>query len=304
MDLRAIKVFVLVAKTLNFTHTAELLYTSPSSISKYISTLEDEVGKPLFKRNTRNVELTDYGKALLPYAEELWKCDQNMERFISMQTEEPEVQLIHFGLSQAIRVNPPVSKFDKILKAFARFRKEHPIFMTLNYLPEIELVKEVTGGSLQAALVWDKYFIHNPAYLDKLAYFRLMQEKRFLVFSAERFSGFQSVEDFRLIADKVLYAENSQSSESAHRLASLYFNHANLQPCSTWSEELIRIIAEEGIGFIEESLVELVRSVGLGCLPLDQGDYGMNLCIIWKKDCSDADTIDLVEMLNDAFFEK
>lgn len=302
MDLRAIKVFVLAAKSLNFTRVAELLYISPSSVSKYIAQLEGEVGKPLFARDTRKVELSEYGQALLPYAEELWLKDQDMERFISMHFGQEEMNTVAFGLSKEIRVNPPIEKFDKILKAFSKFRTERPnSFMTLRYMPEGDLAKAVVSGTIQAALVWGRYFMDNADYADKISYLKVMREKRYLMFSPRQFTHVQSVEDLRWTVDKIIYAENIQSGQSAHTLTRHYFCNAEACPCDTWSEEFLRVIAEEGVGFIEESLVELAESVGLRCLPLDQQDDGCHLCIIWRNGCSRPDVLRLVELLDHAF---
>mgnify|MGYP005946355631 CR=1 FL=1 len=303
VDLRAIKVFVLAAKSLNFTKTGELLYLSPSSVSKYISTLEGEVGRQLFTRDTRSVQLTEYGQALLPYAEQVWIHAMNMEHFISMEAEQTRMHIVHFGMNQDIRVAPPISKFDKLLKAFARFHTESPhVFLKLRYLPETSLVKEVIAGTVQAALVWDKFFKNNPRYQERLSCFRVMREKRFLMFSPRKYPEARSIDDLRS-ADKVIFAENLQSIQSACSLTALYFDHAAPQPCDTWSEEFLRVISEEGVGFIEESLVELARSVGLSCIPLEHHDYGQDLCIVWSRGCTDPDTLRLVELLRQSFFQ-
>lgn len=302
MDLYAIKVFVLAAKFLNFTRVAELLYTSASSVSKQIAQLESDVGKPLFIRDTHKVELSKYGQVLLPYAEGLWQKDQEMERFISMHFEKEDMNTVAFGLSKRLRVNPPIEKFDRILKAFSKFRTERPnSFMTIQYTSEGELVKAVISNSIQAALVWDRHFIGNADYVDKISYLKVMREKRYLMFSPRKFTNVQSVEDLHWTVDKIIYAENIQSGQSAHTLMQHYFCNAEAYPCDTWTEEFLRVIAEEGVGFIEEGLVELAKSIGLRVLPLDQQDNCSYLCIIWRKGCSRPDVLRLVELLDDAF---
>ncbi|WBW96029.1 LysR family transcriptional regulator [Oceanirhabdus sp. W0125-5] len=71
MNIESIETFVLLAKTGNFTKTAEMQYVVQSTISNRINELERYVGKELFYRNNRNVELTDAGKAFLPYAKRI-----------------------------------------------------------------------------------------------------------------------------------------------------------------------------------------------------------------------------------------
>lgn len=58
----AIKCFLTVCKTLNFTRSGDLLYMSQQAVSKHINTLEQELGYQLFVRGRRNVELTEIGE--------------------------------------------------------------------------------------------------------------------------------------------------------------------------------------------------------------------------------------------------
>lgn len=44
MELKSVRIFVMAAKYLNFSKVAETLFLSQSSISKYISSLENELG--------------------------------------------------------------------------------------------------------------------------------------------------------------------------------------------------------------------------------------------------------------------
>jgi DNA-binding transcriptional LysR family regulator len=68
MELRQIRYFLGVAKTLHFTRAAEQLHVSQPALSAAIKGLEEELQTPLFKRIGRRIELTQAGKALLPYA--------------------------------------------------------------------------------------------------------------------------------------------------------------------------------------------------------------------------------------------
>lgn len=71
MNIEAIESFILLAENKSFTKTAELQYVVQSTISNRISEIERYVGKDLFNRNNRNVELTEAGMAFLPYAKRI-----------------------------------------------------------------------------------------------------------------------------------------------------------------------------------------------------------------------------------------
>jgi DNA-binding transcriptional LysR family regulator len=68
MELRQLDHFVAVAEELHFTRAATRVHVVQSSLSASISTLEREVGAPLFVRDSRHVRLTPAGVALLPAA--------------------------------------------------------------------------------------------------------------------------------------------------------------------------------------------------------------------------------------------
>lgn len=68
MELRQLEYFVAVAEERHFTRAAGRMHVAQSGLSASIRALERELGASLFVRNTRSVELTDEGHALLTEA--------------------------------------------------------------------------------------------------------------------------------------------------------------------------------------------------------------------------------------------
>lgn len=71
MNTENLKEFVVLAETKNFWEASDRLYMNQSTLSKHIKSLEAKLGVDLFSRTTRRVELTNYGKAFLPYAKSI-----------------------------------------------------------------------------------------------------------------------------------------------------------------------------------------------------------------------------------------
>lgn len=78
-SLDSLRCFVEVAERLNFRAAAKAVALTPAAVSGRIRALEDQVGRPLFVRTTRSVELTAAGVALLPEAREaLAKAERSL----------------------------------------------------------------------------------------------------------------------------------------------------------------------------------------------------------------------------------
>jgi Transcriptional regulator len=71
MDLHKLQVFVNLSQTLNYTQTAEEMFTTQGNISKQIQALEKELNTKLFLRAHRKIALTEQGKIILPYAKNI-----------------------------------------------------------------------------------------------------------------------------------------------------------------------------------------------------------------------------------------
>lgn len=71
MDLFQLEAFVAVVREGSFSKAAKALYRTQPAISQIIKRLEDEIGTPLFDRNSRRGVLTDAGQVLLEHAERL-----------------------------------------------------------------------------------------------------------------------------------------------------------------------------------------------------------------------------------------
>lgn len=80
MDIRSIKIFNGLANSLHFGKTSRAYNMTPSTLTRLIQRLEEEVGKPLFCRDRRSVSLTPAGLLFRQYAEEVeqrWNALQN-----------------------------------------------------------------------------------------------------------------------------------------------------------------------------------------------------------------------------------
>ncbi len=71
MELRNLELFLHLADSLHFARTADAMAVSPSTLSRAIQRLEQEVGCPLFERDNRSVTLTPGGERLRQFGQHL-----------------------------------------------------------------------------------------------------------------------------------------------------------------------------------------------------------------------------------------
>ncbi|MEE2001839.1 HTH-type transcriptional activator IlvY [Alkalimonas sp. MEB108] len=67
MDIKQAQLFMHLAASLNFARTSEQMFVSPSTLSRAIQRLEQELDVQLFVRDTRTVALTKEGKTVLTF---------------------------------------------------------------------------------------------------------------------------------------------------------------------------------------------------------------------------------------------
>ncbi len=63
MDLRDLKMFPHLAESRHFGRSARAMHVSPSTLSRQIQRLEEDLGQPLFVRDNRTVTLSKRAKS-------------------------------------------------------------------------------------------------------------------------------------------------------------------------------------------------------------------------------------------------
>ena len=71
LDIDLLRTFVAVVESGSFTKASRTVFRSQAAVSMQVKRLEESIGQPLFVRDTRNLELGQTGRTLLPYARRL-----------------------------------------------------------------------------------------------------------------------------------------------------------------------------------------------------------------------------------------
>lgn len=118
MDFNDLKLFLHLAESLHFAKTAAGNHMSASTLSRKIQRIEDEVGKPLFLRDNRQVSLTETGALFKTFAQQQWAEWQQFKQKVRSNSEELSGELKLF-----CSVTAAYSHLPTILE---RFRARYP----------------------------------------------------------------------------------------------------------------------------------------------------------------------------------
>lgn len=181
MEIRQLRYFIAVADTLNFSRAAESVYLSQSALSRQIMDLEKEVGLPLLRRSTRQVELTEAGKALQKGAKELISRWEKMLPEVRNQVaEEAQALSLTIGVDARALANPV--RRHRFLGTIYEMRRSYPgLRVLLRNRDYQELMKGLSDGTLDCALVLDRE-LEQKSDFQQEAY---GQEEMVLVFRSE-----------------------------------------------------------------------------------------------------------------------
>lgn len=163
MELDQLRHFLLVAEQANFTRAAELAFLSQSALSRSIARLEEELGRPLFERRTRQLSLTDAGQLLLPRARQI----------ISL-ADDAKDELIDDGTTGRIRVAaiPTIAPYF-LPERLREFQTHHPQARILVQEETTErLLKKIVDGEVDVAVaalpIEQRYLKIEPLFEEEL----------------------------------------------------------------------------------------------------------------------------------------
>jgi LysR family transcriptional activator of nhaA len=86
LNFKHLRYFWTVAKSGSIARAGEQLHVTPQSISGQLSDLENALGAKLFQRAGRGLEITDAGRRILSYAEEIFSLGDELLEVVQDQT--------------------------------------------------------------------------------------------------------------------------------------------------------------------------------------------------------------------------
>ena len=101
LNFRHLFYFWTIAREGSIVRAAELLDLTPQTLSGQLATFESALGGALFRRANRSLQLTDFGRMVLGYADEMFQTAQALSDVLSQPPEERPLSLA-IGIAASI----------------------------------------------------------------------------------------------------------------------------------------------------------------------------------------------------------
>jgi DNA-binding transcriptional LysR family regulator len=178
METFELRYFVAVAQTENIHRASEALHVSPSSLSKAISRLEEELSVQLFRRENKNIKLTEEGRLLQRRASEIIQLEEatklelsGVKGSIKIQISGNEILLTKLGLhyTEVIKKNHPLCEFEFLIESDERALNKvsrgeaHLALVTSEVTTKSELRSKVVGETKFQTYVGKDHPLYSQA---------------------------------------------------------------------------------------------------------------------------------------------
>lgn len=173
LNYKHLRYFWMVAKTGSIAKAAEQLYLTPQSISGQLSEFASVLGITLFRRAGRNLEITDAGRQVLSYADEIFSVGDELLDVVNKQKSEKSVPL-RVGIADSI------SKFVAYKLLEPAFKLETPIRLICREGRLVPLLSELSVHRLDM-IIADRPM---PSHLNVKGFNHLLGESGLTLFGA------------------------------------------------------------------------------------------------------------------------
>ena len=271
MELRQLRYFVEVARLKSYSLASKTLFITQSTISQQISKLEEELGVELLTRDTRHVELSDYGEQFYPCAlQVLEDARAGAERI-------RDVKDLHVG---TLSVGSTYAFSPLLKQTVLGFYRQYPnIRLNIIITSKEELGKKLLNRELDLALTYK-----SPVDDERIESHLLFQSRLCLIGRMGTLKGVGSEVTVQELARFPL-ALPSKGLQSRDTLESiLYAEDVNLDIRLEINSVryLLDLVANSSLAtMLSEEAIQGVR--GLEAIPIAHPDGRMDGCYHYLK---------------------
>lgn len=164
MDYKLFNEFITLVECGEFHSAAEQCNINKSVFTRHIQAMEDELGVPLFDRNTHRLELTIYGQHFLPYAHQLMDLYESCRNSLANHTQHQKSYIIEANTGAMVPYLNTISQNDRTRliitnegaeKLYATLRNKEIDIAIIRRLDQISRpdLREITFNNIEFAVI-------------------------------------------------------------------------------------------------------------------------------------------------------
>ncbi|UYQ76135.1 LysR family transcriptional regulator [Glutamicibacter sp. JL.03c] len=278
MNLEQLRGFITIAEVGHFTHAAELLHLAQPSLSRQISTLEQELGSELFHRARGNISLTAAGQALLPRARRMLADEE------TIRSEMADLAGLRRG---RVRLGaPPTLCVSLVAEVLDAFHDRYPgVQLQIFEAGSHRLLEQLGGGELDLALIVTSEHAVNDQHLQNLP---LLEEELVVIDSLDRPRLPETTElDLRTLAPVPQLAFSHSYDLRASTMQA--YKDAGFAPnivVEGGEMDAVLRFVERGLGVAVVPATVALETPGVRAMPLSDPQLSRTIGLAHRRDVS------------------
>lgn len=281
-----LKTFLTLAKTLNYTRTAEMLHMTQPAVSQHIRYLEETYGIKLFEYYNRKLQMTEIGKKFYLRVQDLDNQSQMIIQNLTHEDKEKRILRFDATFTFGEYILPPL---------LCKWLKEDGLEVCMRIKSTVNCLETLSEGETDFALI--------EGYFDKAAYASLLVKWTYMGLVTRPDHPLAKM-DHVVLSDLVHYPLVIRQKESRMRgilptgLAEhnySYDSFSSLIQCGSMNT-MKKLIKEGcGIGFLHEDVVkEDIQDGTLKEIKVDDFELCRELNMVYLNNTKKKDLIDKV----------
>ena len=238
LNLKHLRYFWAVAANGTIAHASEILHVTPQTISGQLRELEEQLGAKLFTKSGRNLVLTDTGRVVFTYADEIFRLGSELQDVLAGRT--PGVTLT---LTVGVAMVVPKLLAYRILEPVLAMQE--PVRLVCQEAPLADLLADLSVHKLDLVLADSPM---SPT-MNIRAYNHLLGESGISFFAARSMARKYATRFPRCLEGAPMLMPTASSA--LRRMLAQWFEQKNIKPVVVAEFEdraLMKAFGEAGTG--------------------------------------------------------
>ncbi len=273
MDTLQLRLFESIARTNNFSWTAEQFYITQPAVSHHIKMLENSTGVKLIHRTSHEVALTEEGKEFLPYVKQILEISSFAENRIQNMAE---------GRWGHIRIAALSSTSYQLNDCLKRLYAEHSsIQVDVDLLEGSAMINALQKGD------YDFYFSVEHMFTDDKIYdYAIIHPDMLTLFVNQDIAGTIDMDDWSTVGCHPFVSVPQTDSRLSNQTRLVCKNRGITPHIINYynrAESVVMSVnAGIGIAILPGELGRLYQRPNVVTLPIEGKDAEMTYVFIWK----------------------